>query len=207
MALSTRENDSRNPKTLALNDFYFGGTASQWPLGNLQTLGKVQEPMLRNAMRWLPKSWREQLCAHSVDWYAMSEDLPHPDSRITLAGNGQIQLNWVRTNLKPHARLVHTAKRLLREAGYPLVLARRFEADTPSHQCGTVRFGSDPAQAPLDPFCRAWQHDNLYVVDGGFFPSSAAVNPALTIAAQGLRVGTHLATRLQGVNHDDRQTH
>jgi choline dehydrogenase-like flavoprotein len=207
MALSTRENDSRNPKTLALNDFYFGGSESRWPLGNLQTLGKVQEPMLRNAMRWLPKSWREQLCAHSVDWYAMSEDLPHPDSRVTLEANGQIRLNWVRTNLKPHARLVQTAKHLLREAGYPLVLARRFEADTPSHQCGTVRFGNDPAQAPLDPFCRTWQHDNLYVVDGGFFPSSAAVNPALTIAAQGLRVGTHLATRLQGVNHDDRQTH
>ena len=79
---------------------------------------------------------------------------------------------------------------------HPLVLSRRFGADTPSHQCGTVRFGSDPASSALDPYCKAWQHDNLYVVDASFFPSSAALNPALTIAAQALRVGAHLKTKL-----------
>ena len=86
---------------------------------------------------------------------------------------------------------------LLRVAGFPIVLTRAFSKDTPSHQCGTVRFGDDPAEAPLDPFCKAFDLDNLYVVDASFFPSSAAVNPALTIAAQALRAGAHIAaTRL-----------
>jgi choline dehydrogenase-like flavoprotein len=88
---------------------------------------------------------------------------------------------------------VATLRRLLRDLGYPLVLARRLGIATTSHMCGTVRFGTDPDTAVLDPFCKAFELDNLYVVDGSFFPSSAAVNPALTIAAQALRVADHLA--------------
>ena len=84
----------------------------------------------------------------------------------------------------------------MKDAGFPIVLSKPFGTDTPSHQCGTVRFGHDPAQAPLDTYCRAYDHDNLYVVDGGFLPSSAALNPALTIAAQALRTGAHLKGRL-----------
>ena len=76
------------------------------------------------------------------------------------------------------------------------MLSKPFGTDTPSHQCGTARFGADPAASALDPYCRAWDHDNLYVVDASFFPSSAALNPALTIAAQALRVGSHLKSRL-----------
>jgi choline dehydrogenase-like flavoprotein len=79
-------------------------------------------------------------------------------------------------------------------AGYPVVLSQAFDKRTPSHQCGTVRMGLDPATSVLDPWCRAWDHSNLYVVDGGFLPTSAAVNPALTIAAQALRVANHLVT-------------
>ena len=68
--------------------------------------------------------------------------------------------------------------------------------ETNSHQSGTLRFGDDPATSVLDSLCRAHDLDNLYVVDATFFPSSAAVNPALTIAAQALRVGDHLRQRL-----------
>jgi choline dehydrogenase-like flavoprotein len=49
--------------------------------------------------------------------------------------------------------------------------------------------------------CRAHDVDNLYVVDGSFFPSSAAVNPALTIMANALRVGDHLKQRLGVRDH------
>jgi choline dehydrogenase-like flavoprotein len=52
--------------------------------------------------------------------------------------------------------------------------------------------GNDPAIAPLDPFCRAFGHQNLFIVDGSFLPNSAAVNPALSIAAQALRVADHI---------------
>lgn len=73
-----------------------------------------------------------------------------------------------------------------------MVLRHDFGIEAPSHQCGTVRMGADPATSALDGMCRAHDHANLYVVDAGFFPSSAALNPALTVCAQALRVGTHL---------------
>src|SRR5206468_11507553 len=88
------------------------------------------------------------------------------------------------------------AKQVFRRAGYPILLDQRMGIATNSHQCGTLRFGHDPATSVLDPSCRAHDLENLYVVDASFFPSSAAVNPALTIAAQALRVGDHLRERL-----------
>lgn len=191
-----KRNPTRFPKTLAVHDFYFGSEAGDTPLGSLQLLGKIREPMLRGALPFLPRSVRHQLAEHSVDWYAQSEDLPHPDSRVTIRPDGAINLHWRRTNLKAHARWVDRCRSILKGTGYPIVLTRGFGTDVVSHQCGTVRFGSDPRSSALDSMCKAWELDNLYVVDAGFFPSSAAVNPALTIAAQGLRVGHHLLTKV-----------
>lgn len=57
-----------------------------------------------------------------------------------------------------------------------------------SHQCGTVVAGSEPATSVVDPWCQTHDLENLWVIGGGFFPSSAAMNAALTIAAQALRV-------------------
>jgi choline dehydrogenase-like flavoprotein len=65
-----------------------------------------------------------------------------------------------------------------------------------AHQNGTIRFGHNAAASALDRNCKAHELDNLYVVDGSFFPSSGAVNPALTIMANALRVGDHLIGRL-----------
>jgi choline dehydrogenase-like flavoprotein len=67
-----------------------------------------------------------------------------------------------------------------------------------AHQAGTCRFGSDPATSALDTNCKAHELDNLYVVDTSFFPSIAAVNPALTAMANAVRVGDHLLGRLGG---------
>ena len=188
-----RANREPFQKTLALNDFYLGDGEGSPPLGNLQLLGKIMEPMLRGEIRSVPRPVRAWLAAHSVDWYAMSEDLPHPESRVRVRGDGAVVLDWRRSNLAAHKALVAKARRMLRAAGFPIVLTKAFSKDTPSHQCGTVRFGHDPADAPLDPFCKAFDHENLYVVDASFFPSSAAVNPALTVAAQALRAGEHIA--------------
>jgi choline dehydrogenase-like flavoprotein len=185
-------NTTRFPKTLAVHDFYFGDGPGTKPMGSLQLLGKIREPMLRGPLSAVPKFVRTALARRSVDWYAQSEDLPHPDSRITLRPDDAINLHWQRSNLSAHRRWVARCKRILRGTGYPLVLASSFGTEVVSHQCGTVRFGNNAAHSALDPLCKAWDHDNLYVVDASFFPSSAAVNPALTIAAQALRVGHHL---------------
>ncbi len=193
-------NDTKFPKTLAISDYYFGDADDAGrgpPLGNLQLLGKIREPMLRAAMpAWTPRAARNWLAAHSVDWYVLSEDLPHRDSTVRVNGDGSVDLRWVRTNQRAHRRWVEKARTILKRTGYPIILTKPFGMETPSHQCGTARFGTDPQTSALDPLCKAWDHDNLYVVDASFFPSSAAVNPALTVAAQALRVGHHLRTQV-----------
>ncbi|MEC8196895.1 MAG: cell division protein SepF, partial [Pseudomonadota bacterium] len=106
--------------------------------------------------------------------------------------NGQIKLDWKRTNWRTHEALVKRAKTVFRKAEYPMVLSRAFDHRIPSHQCGTARFGIDPMQTVLDLHCRAHDHPNFFVMDSSFLPTSAAVNPALTIAAQALRVCDHI---------------
>jgi choline dehydrogenase-like flavoprotein len=187
-------NDSVYQKTFGLNDFYLTDGAGGAPLGNVQLLGRVSGRIMKGDLKRLPEWLLDRVSRNSVDFLAMSEDVPTPDSRVTVDGE-RIVLHWKRTNWAAHQRLVGTLKGVLKGAGFPLVVSHVFDKRTPSHQCGTVRMGLDPRHAPLDPFCRTWQHRNLFVVDAGFLPSSAAVNPALTVAAQALRVADHIATQ------------
>ncbi len=184
-------NDSIYQKTLGINDFYLSDPKSNQPLGNVQLLGKVSGPILKANVRLIPEAILGLIARYSFDWYLMSEDLAHSESRVFCSGN-QIGLRWQRTNITAHERLVRQMKEVFRAAGFPIILTKSFGQQSPSHQCGTIRFGDDPGSAALDPFCKTYDHDNLYVVDGSFFPSSAAVNPSLTIAAQALRVADHL---------------
>ncbi len=188
----TTINDSIYQKTLGINDFYLGDGRGGPPLGNIQLLGRVTAPILKANLRLAPEWALGLMSRRSVDWYAMSEDLPNPASRVTVEG-GRIRLDWKRSNWAAHTGLVTTFKQSLKAAGYPIVLSRAFDRRTPSHQCGTVRIGLDPSTSPLNSFCRAWDHPNLFVVDASFLPTSAAVNPSLTIAAQALRVADHIA--------------
>jgi choline dehydrogenase-like flavoprotein len=185
-------NDSIYQKTIGINDFYLDDGHRGPPLGNIQLLGRVTAPILKANMPLAPEWALGLMSRHSVDWYAMSEDLPNAESRVTVDA-GQIRLDWKRSNWTTHLALVAAFKERLRAAGYPIVLSKAFDRRTPSHQCGTVRIGLDPATSPLDPFCRAYDHPNLFVVDASFLPTSAAVNPSLTIAAQALRVADHVA--------------
>jgi choline dehydrogenase-like flavoprotein len=184
-------NDSVYQKTLGINDFYLDDGAGGPPLGNIQLLGRVTAPILKSNIPRAPEWALSLLSRRAVDWYAMSEDLPNPESRVSVRG-GQIHLDWKRSNWSAHEGLVKAFKERLRAAGYPIVLTKAFDRRTPSHQCGTVGIGRDPRTSPLDSFCRAWDHPNLFVVDASFLPTSAAVNPSLTIAAQALRVAEHI---------------
>lgn len=185
-----RRNDSVYQKTFLINDFYLSGGAGGTPLGNVQLLGKISGRILAASSR-LPAPVAGWLAGHAVDFYAMSEDLPNPESRVTVVGE-RIIFDWRRSNWEAHEALVAKLKAVLRRAGFPIVLSRPFDRRTPSHQCGTTRMGLDPATSVVDTFCRAHDHPNLFVVDAGFLPTSAAVNPALTIAAQALRTADHI---------------
>jgi choline dehydrogenase-like flavoprotein len=185
-----RRNTAIYQKTLLVNDFYLGGGKDGTPLGNVQLLGKISGRIL-TATAGVPGPAANWLARHSVDFYAMSEDLPDPRSRVTVEGD-RIVLDWQRSNWEAHEALVAKLRTVLRRAGFPLVLAKAFDRRTPSHQCGTARMGTDPATSVVDVYCRTHDHANLFVVDASFLPTSAAVNPALTIAAQALRTADHI---------------
>lgn len=185
------KNNSVYQKTLMVNDFYLTGGPNGEPLGNIQLLGKISGNILR-ATTSLPRMVANWVASHSVDLYAMSEDLPNPESRVTLQG-GQIVLDWKRSNWEAHLELVRTLKERLRKAGYPIVLSRPFDRRTPSHQCGTARMGSDPRTSVVNTFCRSHDHPNLFITDASVLPTSAAVNPALTVAALAIRAADHIA--------------
>jgi choline dehydrogenase-like flavoprotein len=182
-------------KGFGLNDYYLNDDESGLPLGNVQQLGKISAPVLAaNISFWAPEKLLQWFCNRAVDWYVMSEDFPSRDSRV-YPKSDQIVLDWRPSNVKGHQLLVKRMRRVFRKAGYQIILTKPFGNKAPSHQCGTVRMGLDPTTAPLDQFCKAYDHENLWVVDASFLPSSAAVNPSLTVAAQALRVGQDLARR------------
>jgi choline dehydrogenase-like flavoprotein len=209
LALSREPNPTVFQKTLGVNDFYFsGGRDFDYPLGNIQMVGKSQPGMYRGEKpletKFAPTWSLEKVAEHAVDFWLSTEDLPSPDNRVTLNKDGTIQLRYVQTNPTAGKRLYEQLKSMLgvmrMHEGH---LGHRFaymKNDIPvagcAHQAGTTRFGNDPATSVLDANCRAHEVDNLYVVDTSVFPSIGAVNPALTAMANALRVGDHLRQRL-----------
>jgi choline dehydrogenase-like flavoprotein len=182
-----RRNDVVFQKTLSVNDWYADG-GDGYPLGTMQLIGRVDEVMMKSWATRVPLPVLRAIAQRSVEWLVMSEDLPHPDNRVTVDGQGRITTTRVARGQSTHRRLHRRARSLLRAAGYDAVFTQWFDISMNSHQCGTVVAGTDPATSVLDPWCRAHDVENLWVVDSSFFPSSAAMNPALTIAAQALRV-------------------
>jgi choline dehydrogenase-like flavoprotein len=204
IAISRRPNPTRFQKTLGLNDFYFGSMDEDFPLGHIQMLGKTDAAMFRGESHGLlPGFAAAKLASHALDFWLTSEDLPDPENRVLLNPDGGIRLHYTPNNLKPHERLTKKLRHLLDHIGCePHLLPQnayfgnRLPIAGTGHQNGTIRFGRDPESSALDVNCRAHEIDNLYVVDGSFFVSSAAVNPTLTIIANALRVGDHLLDRL-----------
>lgn len=197
LAFSKARNPTNYQKTFGLNDFYHNAPDWPYPLGHIQLLGNVKSDMLKGAAPKLtPNLIFATMSHHAVGWWLSSEDLPDPENRVTLNSSGNIVLSYKPNNEEGHERLVKKLKGILRavDSQYIAGLSKRIPIEGVAHQVGTCRFGTDPATSVLDVHCKTHDVDNLYVVDGSFFPSSAAVNPALTIMANALRVGEHLKT-------------
>lgn len=183
-----RRNPTRFQKTLAWNDWYQAGPDTPYPLGNVQMLGKLQAPMLKAARPYAPQSMLRFMTDHSVDLYLTSEDLPAQSNRIIAGSDGRVTVHWTPNNLTAHHELVRRTTKAMRRAGYPLIFTERMGIATNSHMCGTTVMGVDPATSVLDTTCKLHDLENVWVADSASFPSSAAVNPALTIAANALRI-------------------
>jgi choline dehydrogenase-like flavoprotein len=203
IAISQTPNETKFQKTLGVNDYYWGADDSALPLGHIQMLGKSDRNILRAGAPWFaPGLALDYMARHAIDFWLTSEDLPHPDNRVTVDRAGRIGLAKTYHNEEAHRRLLGKLKGLLGDLGChqgipsATILDQRIPLAGVAHQCGTVRFGEDPSSSALDVNCRAHELDNLYVVDTSFFPSSSAVNPALTAMANALRVGDHLLERL-----------
>jgi choline dehydrogenase-like flavoprotein len=212
MALSRCPNPTVFQKSLALNDFYFGSKEWDHPMGHISFVGKLDGVTLSAGAPAIAPGWTLELMGkHSLDFWLTSEDLPDPENRVTLDRDGRIVLSYTPNNGEGHRRLTAQLERLMQQQtrcaihGHEchqglfsrnLFVGQRIPLAGVAHQNGTVRFGRDPRTSALDPSCQAHEVDNLYVVDGSFFPSSAAVNPALTIMANALRVGDRILERL-----------
>jgi choline dehydrogenase-like flavoprotein len=198
-------------KTFALNDFYHGDGEWNYPMGHISFVGKTDEYVLAaGAPKFVPGFTLEQMAKHSLDFWLTSEDLPDVNNRVSVARDGRTQLSYTPNNEEGHERLQAKLKQLLGQLpcavhGTKCVqgvsrlnayIGKRIPLAGVAHQNGTVRFGTDARASVLDVNCRTHELDNLYVVDGSFFPSSSAVNPALTIMANALRVAEHLKQRL-----------
>jgi choline dehydrogenase-like flavoprotein len=183
-----RENRLVFQKTLGINDWYHAGSDTEFPLGNVQALGKLQGWTIKSQRRGIPHAILEWMTQRSVDFLAESEDLPMRDSRVTVDDAGRVHLGWIPTNVTSHEELVRRTAKAIRKCGYPLIFTQRLPWAASSHQCGTTTIGTDPQHSVLTKDCKAHDVENLWIVDSSVFPSSAAVNPALTVAANALRV-------------------
>jgi choline dehydrogenase-like flavoprotein len=208
LALSREENPTTYQKTLGLNDFYFASEGEEFPLGNIQMVGKSQAPMFKGEKpieTKLAPGWSlEKVAKHAIDFWLSTEDLPRAENRVTVDRDGKVTLAYKATNDVAKDRLYAKLKSLLGMLDLnPDHLISRFaylKNEIPvagvAHQAGTARFGNDPADSVLNRDCRAHEVDNLYVVDTSIFPSIGAVNPALTAMANSIRVGDHLLERM-----------
>jgi choline dehydrogenase-like flavoprotein len=208
LALSKEPNPTVFQKTLGMNDFYFGSEDFEYPLGNIQMVGKSQAEMYKGEKpietKLAPMFAMRDIATHAVDFWLSTEDLPKPDNRVTLEKDGNVKLSYTPSNQESGKRLYNKLKSMLGHLGmHPEHLIPRnayLKTTIPvagvAHQAGTCRFGNDPATSVLDTNCKAHELDNLYVVDTSIFPSIGAVNPALTAMANALRVGDHLLERL-----------
>ena len=213
MAISKCPNPTVFQKTLAVNDYYFGSKEWNFPMGHISFVGKLDGVALSGGAPAIAPGWTLDLMAtHSLDFWLTSEDLPDPNNRVTVDREGKIVLKYKVNNDEGHKRLIAKLESLMKQQtkcnihGHEcheglfarnLFVGQRIPLAGVAHQNGTIRFGRDPKSSALDANCKAHDVDNLYVVDGSFFPSSGAVNPALTIMANALRVGDHLLERLQ----------
>jgi len=201
-------NDTIFQKTLGINDFYLPGDGREYPLGNIQMMGKStggamkgEEPHLT---KLVPQWGLDEAARHAVDFWLTTEDLPKPDNRVTIEADGNIRLAYTATNEAEAEGLYKEFRKVLNHIGLAKhhVLHKSFymSMNIPlagcAHQAGTCRFGTDPATSVVDINCKAHEVDNLYVADTSIFPSIGAVNPGLTAIANAIRVGEHIAERL-----------
>jgi choline dehydrogenase-like flavoprotein len=213
VAFTKKKNDCVFQKSLGLADFYHGANDSEFPLGEIQLMGRNDpDTILWMAQKIAPEKTYNELKEMTIDFWLTAEDLPSPDNRVTLNNDGTIKVNYTQTNYTAYEKLKEKLKQVFMQLGeidedYKDVQWAGYDLDVSgmSHQNGTLRFGTNPTTSVLDINCKTHDLKNAYVVDASFFPSCGAFNPALTIAANALRVGEHIINNILKTNSTQAQ--
>ncbi len=209
--VTAQPNSGKFPRSVGVNDFYWGSDKFDYPMGHIQNMGGVLQdaifaespPVLSLITKFMPNFGLKQLATRSIPWWAMTEVLPDPKNRVEIK-DGKLYVHFAVNNAEAHDRLVYRWLDVLKAVEKESSLFSRSgmhpRGEVPlsvmANQCGTCRMGTDPTTSVVDINCRAHELDNLYVVDSSFFPSSSSVGPALTVMANALRVGEHLLGRM-----------
>jgi choline dehydrogenase-like flavoprotein len=204
MTLSTQFNSTVFPKTLAVTNFYWGEPNFPYPMGSVQMLGNVnKDKIIAYGPPMMPNIVAEAIANHSLAWLVITEDLPNIHNRVRVEGE-KLFIDYTNNNESAFDRLTRRWVEVLKSIDsrhenkqISAHISQKMTVKEAGHQCGTCRFGEDPQNSVLDINCRTHDVDNLYIVDGSFFPSSTALNPSLTIIANALRVGEHLLERMR----------
>ncbi len=179
-------------KQVGFSDYYFGTKEFSHKMGLVQSL-PVPGPLMlaKAASRFLPSFVLRFLRRRMLPLVGIIEDLPDPANRVSWSADGKPCLHhrFAPYDLERGKELAGLTAQILKRSGASVCLTSQFaSAEHVAHQCGTIRFGNDPARSVLTPDCRMHQHPNVFVVDGSFMPTSLGVGPALTIIANALRV-------------------
>lgn len=170
-------------------DFFWGGFMG------------AQDHTSEAALQWLNGAFGSRLSAAF-----MANQVPRFENRIEL--HPDVRDKWNRKcghvikNFHPHdQQVMSTFAEVCRqimvqgvpeytELGFGSVYGNAVRIA--NHILGGARFASTRELGVLDPNCRIWEADNLYVTDGSFMPTSGGANPTLTIQANAFRVACHL---------------
>ena len=190
--------DNPNPtifqNTLGVHDSYHGSPEHPYPLGTIQLTGKAHWTRIMGdyADQGIEEERAKEVQKYAVDFWFTSEDLPDAHNRIQWTDKG-IKFNYRPNNRESHFEFLdYFQEKYLRPQGFTDFMRSTKGLEFTWHQAGTAQFGTDPKKSVLDVNCKAWDLDNLYVVDASFQPSQGATNPTLTVVANAIRVGEHL---------------
>ena len=189
-------------KEIGISDCYFGHPSISQPLGKLGTIQQIHCPPVGLVRAGLPRplgALGSRMLGRMTGFIVIANDEPQPENRVELTTtannlgmpNARVHHSYSARDRAARNALVRVAKTVLSEAGALLTFSRNVR--TFSHAMGTVRMGSDDRCAPVTADGRLRGMDNVWVTDASVLPTSAGVNPSLTIAATALRAGCHIA--------------
>jgi choline dehydrogenase-like flavoprotein len=196
------EPQNKHSKEIGFNDFY---ERDGKKLGTVQSFGRLPpvDVILAQLEKDLPNSFlkgifrvfkpilRVIIGGKTCDRLVMAsimEDSPRFENRVWIEGDKTFLFYKISNEDRAKiASLRKSLKSLFKPLGLWFMAASE-KNEMLAHVCGTCRMGDDPLQSVVDPNNRVHGIENLYVVDGSFFPTSGGTNPALTIAANSLRV-------------------